>query len=160
MISRRGRWVLAMALVVGALSYLIVTAVTDSKMYYYTVDEVLAADAPLEGRALRLMGEVVGDSIKWDPVGLRLEFVIQQNGSRMLTVYHGSKPDAFVGGAQAILEGRVSSQGVFEAEKLMLSCPSKYEAAEPGAKSPKHPGVDALGVGGAGDSHSAGTTGR
>jgi cytochrome c-type biogenesis protein CcmE len=46
---------------------------------------------------------------------------------QLKVVYHGAPPDMLKNEAQAILTGSLNSQGVFEAEELLLKCPSKYE---------------------------------
>jgi cytochrome c-type biogenesis protein CcmE len=44
-------------------------------------------------------------------------------------VYKGAEiPDTFVDGAKVIIEGRYNGDGTFQATKLMVGCPSRYEA--------------------------------
>jgi cytochrome c-type biogenesis protein CcmE len=47
-------------------------------------------------------------------------------------VYHGPKPDLLRDEAQAIITGKLDAEGMFEAEELLLKCPTKYEEAVPG----------------------------
>jgi cytochrome c-type biogenesis protein CcmE len=113
------------ALVAG---YLVYSAARGSAAYYMTIEEVIEQGA--SERTVRVTGNVVGDSIVWDPRELRLQFDIADDVRRLPAVYHGPRPDMFRDGAQIVLEGRYSSQGIFEARTMLLKCPSKYEAAQ------------------------------
>jgi cytochrome c-type biogenesis protein CcmE len=46
-------------------------------------------------------------------------------------VYSGVRPDLLRNEAQAIMTGRMGSDGKFHAEELLLKCPTKYEEAVP-----------------------------
>ncbi len=128
---RHQRWFLPLALVLGGLVYLIATAISSGTMYYLTVDEALSRGSAVWGRPLRVSGVVDGATIQWDPRQLVLRFAIREGGPTLPAIYRGPRPDNFTGGAQVILEGRINTQGVFEASKLMMTCPSRYEAATP-----------------------------
>lgn len=98
----------------------------------------------LSQRALRLTGIVVGDSIAYDAVNLRLEFDVVDSrddlvnnldsAPRIRVVYQGLKPDTLVHEAHAIVTGKMSADGKFHAgqspDALLLQCPTKYENAE------------------------------
>lgn len=134
---KRIRVLAALGVVGVALIYLIATAVSDTKLYYLTVAEAVARGEALEGQPVRMMGAVDGASIDWDPASMVLRFVVVEGDLRVPALYQGPKPDNFVGGAQAILEGRLGEDGVFRVNKLMMTCPSRYEAA-PGVET-AHP---------------------
>jgi hypothetical protein len=44
-------------------------------------------------------------------------------------VYAGTVPDIFREGIQVVVEGKMGSDGTFEAETLLAKCPSKYQEA-------------------------------
>ena len=46
-------------------------------------------------------------------------------------VYHGPKPDLLRPGAQAIAEGRLDTDGKFNAQSVLLKCPTRYEEQFP-----------------------------
>lgn len=75
---------------------------------------------------VRVSGLVVGETIDWDPQQLILRFEIADDGGSLPVLYKGVRPDMFRDGAQAVIEGKYSSGGVFEASTLLLKCPSKY----------------------------------
>jgi len=121
------RMLIALVLIGGGLAYLISTAVSDSTMYYFTVEEALAKGTDVTSAQMRVNGDIVPGSIEWSPRDLRLSFAVQgENGARMDAVYYGPRPDNFEADIPAILEGRFDEQGVFKVEKLMLACPSRF----------------------------------
>lgn len=126
--SRRFKILIVGILVALVAGYLVFSAARGSAAYYMTIEEVKTQGA--SERTVRVTGNVVGESIVWEPRDLRLQFEIADDVGRLLAVYHGSRPDMFRDGAQVVLEGRYSPQGVFEARTMLLKCPSKYEAAE------------------------------
>src|SRR5690554_6807215 len=103
--STSKRTIIALVLVLGGLGYLIATAVSNTTMYYLTVEEALAQGFDERSDSVRIHGEVVGEGIEWSPRDLILTFSIAgESGSTMRAVYHGPRPDNFTEGAPAILE--------------------------------------------------------
>jgi len=126
--SKRLGLVIVGILVAVVAGYLVFSAARGSAAYYMTIEEVKEQGA--SERTVRVTGNVVGESIVWEPRDLRLQFEIADDVGRLSAVYHGSRPDMFRDGAQVVLEGRYSPQGTFEARTMLLKCPSKYEAAK------------------------------
>lgn len=125
------RMLIALVLIGGGLAYLISTAVSDSTMYYFTVEEALAKGTEATTSQMRVSGDIVAGSIDWRPRELELSFAVEgESGGRMEAVYHGPRPDNFEAGIPAILEGRFDEHGVFRVEKLMLACPSRFTPVE------------------------------
>lgn len=143
-------------LIVAAVVYLIFASTKASAQYFYTIDEINAKGSAVFGRDLRVSGAVIGDTIQYDPQTLTLQFdvahvpgdnaeieaqgglaavlhaaVVDTQRQRMHVVYNGVKPDLLRDEAQAIMTGKISSDGVFHAEELLLKCPTKYEEAVP-----------------------------
>ena len=116
---------LVIVLVVG---YLIFSAARGSAAYYLTVKE-LEQQGP-STRNVRVAGNVVGESIAWEPRDLDLRFDITDESGRLSVVYSGARPDMFLDEAEVVVEGKLGPEGVFEARTMMLKCPSKYEEAE------------------------------
>ena len=117
---------LVVALVIG---YLIFTSIQGSTAPYLTVTELRSRDASIYERNVRVTGVILGESIDWNTQDLVLKFEITDEGGRLPVIYKGLRPDMFQDGAQAVVEGRYTEGGVFEAHNLMLKCPSKYEEA-------------------------------
>jgi cytochrome c-type biogenesis protein CcmE len=126
--------------------------------YFLTVEEVLNKQlaGELTGRNVRASGAVLGDSIQYNMDTLELSFTIvhipgdnllleQEGGlssvlhnavmdpsrSRLDVIYYGPVPDLLQNEAQAIITGKVLASGVFEADEILLKCPTKYEGSVP-----------------------------
>lgn len=132
---QRRQVLVAAVLICAALVYLAFTGMRDTMVFYYTVSEVLDQRAELGGTPLRVAGKVVPGTIEVsDANHLDRRFVIQEGGMELSVVYHGITPDTLVDDAEAVVEGRLSDAGVFEATYVMAKCPSKYEGETDYAK--------------------------
>jgi cytochrome c-type biogenesis protein CcmE len=117
-----------MTLIVGSLLWLALGGISDSKTYYRTVAELKQMGAGAQGKRLRVGGDVTAGSIV--KTGAETYFVLNQGKDQLKVVYSGSDPlpDTFKDGSQALADGRLGSDGVFEAKKIQAKCASKYEA--------------------------------
>lgn len=131
--KRFGRLAIAILLVSVALAYLVYAGTRRNLTYYYTVDELLAAEAPPASR-VRISGDVVAGSVERDDATRALRFRLEDpeeggGGTEVPVVYGGPVPDIFRPGIQVVVEGRLDESGTFRAETLLAKCPSKYQAA-------------------------------
>jgi len=143
----RLRFVIGTALVVGAIVYLITTAIRNTSEYYLTVDEVAARQAQLVGQPLRVAGRVKPGTIAWDPATLTLKFGIvpipdpnvdpavkpvstAEPAAYAVTCIGEPKPDMFANGRDVIVEGKLDATGHIAATQVLTSCPSKYKPAQ------------------------------
>jgi cytochrome c-type biogenesis protein CcmE len=126
---RQIRFIVGGAIIALTVAYMVFNAASGSAAFYVTVQEALT-QAPVSQRDVRVSGLIVGDSIVWEPRDLRLEFQIADDSGTLPVVYQGARPDMFRDGAEVVVEGRMSAQGVFEARTMLLKCPSKYEEAD------------------------------
>jgi cytochrome c-type biogenesis protein CcmE len=117
---------LIVALVIG---YLIFTSIQGSTAPYLTVTELQSRAPSIYERKVRVTGVIQGESIEWNAHDLILKFEIADESGSLPVVYRGLRPDMFQDGAQAVVEGRYTEGGTFEAHNLVLKCPSKYEEA-------------------------------
>jgi cytochrome c-type biogenesis protein CcmE len=128
MSSANWKFLLGGAVVVAALSWLGFVGFQESKSYYITVDEFSAMKNDLQGKTLKIAGDVVEGSIERSGPGL--EFVITHSGKNLKVRYVGRDvlPDTFKGGSKAVVEGTLSEDGVLLARHIEAKCASKYEA--------------------------------
>lgn len=141
--SNRLKFIVGGVLIVGALIFLIVNAMSGNTQLYKTVDEFYGEQSRLIGRDLRVSGLVIGDSIKFEQIDAttsRLEFEIVDDlnnpGQRLRVVaMNEPMPDLLQHEAQAMVEGHATEDGVFHANPggLFLKCPTRYEEAAPEA---------------------------
>jgi len=135
MSKKNAQFGIAIVIVLATLTWLAISGVRASSTYYVTVKELQADMAANRGRRLRVGGNVVPGSIKRE--GRRVEFTLVEEGRTIPVVYTGSAPlpDTFVDNSQALADGRLNSDGVFEANQIQAKCASKYEA-KPGGGGP------------------------
>jgi cytochrome c-type biogenesis protein CcmE len=114
--------------IIGALSWLAVDGVRDTKTYYKTIKELNQMGEQAKERKVRVGGDVAPNSIK--RTGRDVYFTLAQDDVRLNVVYSGIDPlpDTFKDGAQALADGKLGTDGVFRASKIQAKCASKYEA--------------------------------
>ncbi len=127
---RRKQVAIAAVVVASAFGYLLVTGLRDTMVFYYTVSEVTSQSESLSDVPLRVAGKVVAGTIEISDMNhLDRRFVIHEGGAEIPVAYHGITPDTLVDGADAVVEGKLGADGVFDATFVMAKCPSKYEGA-------------------------------
>lgn len=116
------------ALIVGSLVWLAVGGVKDTQTYYRTIPELQKMGKHAEGQRLRVGGDVQPGSIVKSAA--QVTFILHQGPQTLNVIYSGSDPlpDTFRDNAQALADGRLAPNGVFEATKIQAKCASKYEA--------------------------------
>jgi cytochrome c-type biogenesis protein CcmE len=62
--------------------------------------------------------------------GTHVTFTLHQDAKLLNVMYTGTEPlpDTFKDNAQALADGRLGPDGVFEASKIQAKCASKYES--------------------------------
>ncbi len=121
------------AVIVGTLVWLAAGGINEGKTYYRTVAEIERMGDLAQGQRLRVAGDVVPGSIKRQ--GKQVSFVLTQEGRKLTIVYAGSEPvpDTLRDGSQALADGRLGADHVFQAAQIQAKCASKYQAAPPKA---------------------------
>lgn len=128
------KFIVAGAIVLSVITYLLITSLSDHSMYYVEITELLEDPKKYNSKGARLSGDVIDGSIIDDALDSKLlTFQIEDElGTPMNVEYSGIVPDAFIEGATVILEGKYDPiVKVFYAKKLLAKCPSKYEAEDP-----------------------------
>ena len=122
----------AIVVIVVSLGFLAYTGVQESKSYYVTIRELHGMGNDAYTKRLRVAGNVQPGSIKRS--GTQVQFVLVENDQTLSVVYTGTEapPDTFKDESQALAEGKLGRDGVFQAKQLQAKCASKY-APKPGA---------------------------
>ena len=120
--------VIALFAVLGA-GLLAASALRDQAAYFYTPSE-LAAAKPEVGKAIRLGGMVQAGSIKRDPDGVTVRFVVVDQTGKQNVVYRGITPDLFVENSGVVAEGAMGADGLFVAENLLAKHDENYKPRE------------------------------
>jgi cytochrome c-type biogenesis protein CcmE len=129
--SRRQRriwYVVGGVLVVAFLAYG-TTSFKSNLTPYVSFDEAAAT-----ARKVQVAGGLVENSTNYADDAKELQFeMVDDSGSTMRVHYKGVKPGNFEEAVQIVAIGSYQS-GVFEAEQLLVKCPSKYQGLEDGVK--------------------------
>jgi len=117
-----------MVLIVGSLVWLAVGGVKETKTYYKTIPELQQMGKAASQGRVRVGGDVKPGSIVKN--GSQVSFVLHQGATTLNVVYSGMDPlpDTFKDNSQALADGRLGPDGVFEASKVQAKCASKYES--------------------------------
>jgi cytochrome c-type biogenesis protein CcmE len=126
--KKYGKFAALIAVVVGTLVWLATAGMKENNTYYKTIAELSQMGDQAYGKRIRVGGDVESGSIQ--RVGASVQFVITQDKTRLKVAYKGTDPlpDTFKDGAQALADGKLSRDGVFEARQIQAKCASKYEA--------------------------------
>ena len=124
------KFVLGGIVVAVVIGVLIATSFSGSTSEYLSVAEVKAL-SPDQARNSRVAGAIVPDSVEWSTRDLHLTFEISDDTGNLAISYHGPQPDMLVDAVEAVVVGKYDpGSQVFEAEELLMKCPSKYEEKE------------------------------
>ena len=87
--------------------------------------------AAAHDQRLRVAGDVQPGSIVKN--GQQVSFILHQGATTLNVTYSGSDPlpDTFRDNAQALADGHMGANGVFEAHHIQAKCASKYAAKAP-----------------------------
>jgi cytochrome c-type biogenesis protein CcmE len=125
----RGKFIVGSSIIIVTLLALAYVGYTQSKTYYHTISELSTLHGTALHQRMRVSGDVLAGSIAH--VDGHINFVLEENGKQLPVSYVGTDPlpDTFKGGAQALVEGRLTQQGGFVAQQVQAKCASKYQAA-------------------------------
>lgn len=118
--------------IIGAVLYLVVANTGASAQYYMSIHS-LRACTTCAAKTIRVAGNVQSGSINRNDTTQVVHFNIVDGADTMPVVYSGVVPDIFRSGVQVVVEGRLNSAGVFQAQNLLAKCPSKFQSATPPA---------------------------
>ena len=129
MLKGKLKFIIAIAVIALAVSYLVYGGVKDTMVYYLTVKELKSRVPSVYGQRIRVSGKVQPGSIKHGPDG-SLEFSMYDGGGNINVAYSGIVPDIFKDDVEAVVEGSYGRDNVFAADVLLAKCPTKYESTE------------------------------
>lgn len=136
----RSKFLIGSFILVAAVGYLMYSGVQQTAVYYLTIAEFEAKKATLADDGVRVAGRVRPGTVqrRMTPSGEEFEFQIGDftdaptpEQAAVPVFYKGVAPDMFKneGGSDVIVEGKYRN-GRLEAQNVMTSCPSKYEAGK------------------------------
>lgn len=132
-IAGRRKFLIGGAILLIALGVLLFQGFAGGTTYYFEVSELLAQGNAINGETVKVNGQVIPGSVEQSAQGTALKFAINdvKDSAKTLTVfYRGVVPDSFRVGNEVVAEGKLDTNGVFQASSLMPKCPSKYKPLE------------------------------
>jgi cytochrome c-type biogenesis protein CcmE len=91
--------------------------------YYITVDQYVARSA---NTSVRVGGQVVPGTIRWDNATRTLHFQVASANAKMEVAYRAPAPDALRDDVTAIIEGARTPDSTFLASSVLVRCPHQY----------------------------------
>ena len=104
--------------------------------FFYTPADIVAGKAA-EGQAVRLGGMVEKGSIRHEPDGVTIRFVVTDGKAATPVVFRGIVPDLFKEGSGVVAEGRMRS-GTFIADTILAKHDERYMPPELGNLAAEH----------------------
>lgn len=120
--------VIALVAILGA-GVLAAWALRSQASYFYVPSDILAKP-PETDRAVRLGGMVERGSLKTQPDGVTIAFVVGDGKARVPVRFRGITPSLFVEGSGVVAEGRMGPDGIFVADNLLAKHDERYVPRE------------------------------
>jgi cytochrome c-type biogenesis protein CcmE len=120
----------------GVAAALVLNAFQSNLVFFFSPSQVASKEAPRD-RTFRVGGLVESGSVKRDPNGLTVRFVITDTAQVVPVAYTGMLPDLFQEGKGVVAQGKLGPDGVFVADQVLAKHDENYmppEAAEALAK--------------------------
>jgi cytochrome c-type biogenesis protein CcmE len=123
--QRLGLIILAIVAVLAAV-LLAMSALRDQASFFYAPGDLAANPLPLD-RSVRIGGMVRGGSIKREPDGVTIRFLVGDDTANVIRVrYRGIVPNLFREKSGVVAEGRFQPDGLFVASEILAKHDEKY----------------------------------
>ncbi len=109
----------------GVAATLVLSAFQSNLVFFFTPSQVAANEAP-QGRAFRIGGLVTRGSVKRQPDGVTVQFVVTDTAKNIPVVYRGILPDLFREGKGVVAQGQLGADGVFHASEVLAKHDENY----------------------------------
>lgn len=119
---------LALSALIGA-GLLAASALKDEAAYFYAPQDVKTKGVE-PGKAIRLGGMVVKDSLRRAPDGVTIAFDVTDGKATVPVRFSGIAPDLFKEGSGVVAEGAFDGHGVFVATNLLAKHDERYMPRE------------------------------
>jgi cytochrome c-type biogenesis protein CcmE len=122
------------AMVAGGLAALavaaalVLSAFQQNLVFFFTPSQVAANEAP-QGKTFRIGGMVETGSVKRQPDGLTVRFMVTDTAKSIPVTYRGALPDLFREG-KGVAQGRVGADGMFVANEILAKHDENYMPPE------------------------------
>ena len=108
---------------------MILSAFQQNLVFFFTPSQVAANEAP-QGRTFRIGGLVETGSVKRQPDGVTVRFVVTDTAKSIPVFYRGVLPDLFREGKGVVAQGRIGADGMFQASEVLAKHDENYMPPE------------------------------
>ncbi|MDP2600196.1 MAG: cytochrome c maturation protein CcmE [Deltaproteobacteria bacterium] len=126
--------ILGIVIIAGALGYLAFGKLENNIVYFVTPSELLAKGEVAFGKPVRLGGMVKKGTIEWDAQNTLLQFQMNDGTKEIAIISHETPPQMFQDEMGVVVEGKLSPDGIFRADRLMVRHSNEYRPPKEGEK--------------------------
>ena len=111
---------------------LVLNAFQSNLVFFFSPTQVMANEAPV-GKSFRIGGLVEMGSIQREDESITVRFSVTDTAEVIPVIYTGILPDLFKEGKGVVAQGKLSANGIFEADEVLAKHDENYmppEAAE------------------------------
>ena len=113
-------------------AFLALSAFQNNLVFFFSPTQVAAKEAPVN-RTFRIGGLVEEGTLQRDNDALTVRFTVTDTAASIPVVYKGILPDLFKEGRGCVAQGKLGSDGVFQAEQVLAKHDENYMPPEAGA---------------------------
>lgn len=114
---------------IALIALLVFNAFRSNMVFFFSPTDVAQGKAPT-GRAFRIGGLVKAGSVKRQPDGINVKFVVTDTAKSIPVVYQGILPDLFKEGKGVVAEGKLGADGLFTASQVLAKHDENYMPPE------------------------------
>ena len=127
--QRRLGILLAALVCAGAATALTLNAFRSNLVFFFSPSQVVANEAPRSG-SFRVGGLVEQGSVRREPDGVTLRFIVTDTAHTVPVTYQGLLPDLFREGKGVVVAGKLDADGVFRATQVLAKHDENYMPPE------------------------------
>jgi cytochrome c-type biogenesis protein CcmE len=114
---------------IAVAAALVLNAFQGNVVFFFSPSDVEAKKAPLE-KTFRIGGMVEKGSVKRQPDGLTVQFIVTDTAKTIPVSYTGILPDLFKEGKGVVAQGKLGPDGVFRASEVLAKHDENYMPPE------------------------------
>ena len=115
--------------ILGIAVTLVLSAFRSNLVFFFTPTQVVEHEAP-QGRNFRIGGLVEKGSVKRQPDGVTVRFVVTDTAKSVPVTFRGILPDLFKEGKGVVAQGKLGTDGVFAASEVLAKHDENYMPPE------------------------------
>ena len=115
--------------ILGIAATLVLSAFRSNLVFFFTPTQVVEHEAP-QGRNFRIGGLVEKGSVKRQPDGVTVRFIVTDTAKSVPVAFTGILPDLFKEGKGVVAQGKLGADGVFLASEVLAKHDENYMPPE------------------------------